>query len=219
MTGLEALVRARREAEERAETLPASYLVTAASAASRPIQRVLCPIPVIEAATGGGFVRGAVYLLHGGPGSGKSTLLAQAAGEIRGSAYVSAEEGVEQLGARFVRLGYPRQLLLSERDTQTALAAVGRAPLVVIDSISQMRPGVIEAAEMIVEHARTKGVAVVMVCHETKGGAHAGPRQLEHLIDCTLKLERQPRVLTVEKNRFGRAPLAWELEMTDRGFR
>lgn len=205
-----------RIAREKESTLGATRLTIAGKAAATPILRVRTRVAALDRVTGGGFVRGGVYLLHGPPGSGKSTLLAQAACAISGSVYVSAEESEDQVGRRFVRLGGSHQLIMSERDIDAALSACGEAPFVVIDSISRYGTG---AAEAVVEHAQRYRVAVAMVCHETKGGVHAGPRALEHLIDCTIKLDREPRVLTVEKNRFGPAPVSVEMEMTERGFR
>lgn len=212
------LAERHRKGRERVIPAPGLSLAEAGSYGSRAIQRLPTAYPPLEAATGGGFVRGAVYLLHGEPGSGKSTLVGMGAGLIPRSAYISGEEAPEMLASRFRRLGYPKQLIASERDTRAALALIGSAPFAVIDSISTMKPGDVSGAEMIVEHARRFNVCVVLICHQTKGGQHAGPRELEHLIDCTLKLHRQPRVLVVEKNRFGPAPLAWELVMGESGF-
>lgn len=196
----------------------AAGLRRADECASSKLSRLPTAYPPLAAATGGGFVRGAVYMLHGEPGSGKSTLIGAGAGLIPRSVYISAEESDSMVAARFQRLGYPRQLIAEENNTERALRLIGSAPFAVIDSISAMRPKGLPSAELIVEHARRFNVAVCIVCHETKGGQHAGPRELEHLIDCTLKLYRQPRVLVVEKNRFGPAPLAWELEMGPNGF-
>jgi len=215
---LASIAERHRKAREAAIAAPGHILRRADECGPVTLQRVPTAYPPLAAATGGGFVRGAVYMLHGEPGSGKSTLLGAAAGLVPRSAYISAEEDEQMIAARFRRLGYPRQLLASQKDTGRALELIGSAPFAVVDSISAMRPKGLPSAELIVAHARRFNVAVVIVCHETKGGIHAGPRELEHLIDCTLKLHRQPRVLVVEKNRFGPAPLAWELQLGESGF-
>lgn len=218
MATLAQIAERHRKAREAPVSSGAPQLVTAGEAAARPVRRLRSRIPVIEAATGGGFVCGGTYMLHGEPGSGKSTLLGQACADVIGSVYVTAEEGIEQVGARFLRLGNSRQLIIHQKDTEAALLACAGAPLVVVDSISTMQPDIMTAAQACVDFAQSTGAALVLVCHEIKGGTHAGPRKLEHLIDCTLKLYRQPRVLVVEKNRYGRAPLAWELELGEAGF-
>jgi predicted ATP-dependent serine protease len=158
-------------------------------------------------------------MIHGAPGAGKSTLLGQCAGSIPQSVYVSAEESQEQVAARFVRLGYSDQLCAASRDISETLAMIGNAPFAIIDSISRYKKPV-EAAEMVVEHAQRYRNAIVLVVHATKGNVHAGPRKLEHLIDCSLSLLREDtgaRILVVEKNRFGPAPLAYKLAMTEKG--
>jgi DNA repair protein RadA/Sms len=221
MGSLEILAERHRIARERAEAPQATPVVRAADIAPAAILRVRSRIPTLDSATGGGFVRGAAYLIHGAPGSGKSTLIGQAAAIVRGSVYASSEEGAELVGHRFMRLGAPDQLVIAERDIHAALAAAAGAPFVVVDSVSTMKPDIMTAGEAACEFAQHNRAVVVMVCHETKLGQHAGPRQLEHLIDCTLALLREPtkRILVVEKNRFGPAPLAYEIEMTANGFR
>lgn len=209
--------KAARIALAGGEVTSAPLMQSAANAARSPVRRVRTRLPFMDDLTGGGFARGACYLLHGEPGSGKSTLLGQVCASVSGSVYITAEESAAQVGQRFTRLRCPDQCVTAEKNIHVALALCELSPLVVIDSVSTMRPGILPVAEAAVEFARSAMAVVIMVCHETKGGVHAGPRQLEHLIDASLKLTRNPRILTMEKNRFGPAPLAWELTMTEGG--
>lgn len=195
-----------------------SPLLTVAEAARRaPVRRLRTRLPWLDHMLGGGFVQGSVAMFHGEPGAGKSTLLAQAAGAIPGSAYVSAEEDISQVAARFVRLGLSCNLL-GETDMATAFAAVSGAPFVVLDSVQAMRPAGVAAAQLAVDYARANHVAVAIVCHETKGGKFAGLMTIEHLIDTTIKVGRgPPRFVTTEKNRYGEAGISLLLQMTEKG--
>ena len=219
MGSLEILAQRHKEAQERPFDRPAARVARAADAAPSVTLRVRSRIPTVDVATNGGFVRGATYLIHGAPGAGKSTLLAQCAGSIPQSVYVSAEESLDQMSSRFVRLGYSDQLCAAEHDIDAALEAIGSAPFAVVDSISRYDQ-MLKAADKVVRHAQRYRNAIALVCHETKRGRHAGPRKLEHLIDCSLALmidHKGSRVLVTQKNRFGPAPVAYELTMTERG--
>lgn len=183
--------------------------------AARPVARQRCGIAWLDLLLGGGFPRGAVIMLHGEPGAGKSTLLAQACGGVRGAVYVSAEEDIGPLGARFKRLGLRCDLLV-ETDIASALATVGKAPpLVVIDSVQGMRSSTVVVAQAVLAHARANRVAVVIVCQEIKSGRHAGPMELEHLVDASVKMGRG--YIAVEKNRYGPAGISLITEMTEKG--
>lgn len=210
--------RHRRAREEGEAPLALSRVRIAAKAASAPLLRVRTRIPFLDAALGGGFGAGSLVLAHGCPGSGKSTLMGQACANIRGSLYVSAEESEEQMGRRFVRLGASHQMIVNESDMATALTIADGAPLVVIDSISEMQGTDVANARLAVKFAQQTKAVVVMICHETKEGIHAGPRQLEHIIDVTLQMTAEPRLLIVQKNRFGPAGIQRTLNMTEKGF-
>jgi len=197
-SALQRLVDGRRT---RVASEPLHRTVRASKASQRPIMR-LRSLPWWDAITGGGFVRGAVYLFHGEPGAGKSTALAQAAGSIAGSIYVSAEEEVSAVASRFRRLGVDGELFCSS-SVPDILGTIRAAPFAVVDSIQMMDGDMLTVTKRIVEHARVFDTCFVLVCHETKGGVHAGPRKLEHLIDCSIKLLREPRWIHCEKNRFG----------------
>ena len=186
------------------------------AAKARPVYRERTRIDWLDELLGGGFARGAVYLFHGAPGAGKSTLLAQAAGAIRGSCYISGEEEVSQVAHRFQRLGLDCDLLESRNIDELVFA--NRASFVVVDSVQAMTVGALRATELAVEFARAERIPVAIVCHETKGGAHSGPRTIEHLIDCTIRVVRTPRLVQVEKNRYGAAGIECPVIMTERGF-
>lgn len=187
------------------------------AAKARPVMRTRTRIEWLDSATGGGFARGACYLFHGEPGAGKSTVLAQAASAIRGAVYISGEEELSQIAARFIRLDGDCDLIES-KDIESALGDCERASFVVVDSVQVMSCGALRATECAVEFARRMRIPVAVVCHETKGGVHSGPRTIEHLIDCTIRIVRgPPRLVLVEKNRYGPAGVGLPVQMTERG--
>ncbi len=183
---------------------------------------------------------GSLVLLGGSPGIGKSTLtnmvLGNLAGAGRKTLYVSGEESAEQVRLRAERLS-PAALevpVLAETDLDAVLDAVAaHAPAVcVIDSVQTLRcaelsgaPGSVgqvrEVAAQIMELAKQRQIAVVLVGHVTKEGALAGPRVLEHLVDCVLQFEgereRPYRELRALKNRFGSTNEAGLFEMRQGG--
>jgi DNA repair protein RadA/Sms len=163
------------------------------------LNRQATGVPWLDVMLGGGFVGGSVVLLHGEPGAGKSTALAQAAAGVPGSLYVCLEEDVSAVADRVIRLGLRDDMdLLAEADIEAEA---------------------LDAVKVAVAHARRWGTTVVLVCHETKGGIHAGARAIEHLVDVTVKIGRgPPRYIATEKNRFGVAGVWLPLEMTERGF-
>ena len=189
---------------------------------------------------GGGLVPGSLVLLGGSPGIGKSTLTNMVLGNLAGAGhktlYVSGEESAEQVRLRAERLS-PSALevpVLAETDLDAVLDAIAaHAPAVcVIDSVQTLRcaelsgaPGSVgqvrEVAAQIMELAKQRQIAVVLVGHVTKEGALAGPRVLEHLVDCVLQFEgereRPYRELRALKNRFGSTNEAGLFEMRQGG--
>lgn len=191
--------------------------VREAAGRARPAPRP-SGLPWLDAVLGGGFHRASVVLLHGPPGAGKSTLALQAAAGVRGAAYCSAEEDAGRVADRAIRLRLRRDLVLIEaRSAAEALAACGDAPLVVLDSLQALGGRPLAAAQACVDHARRTSACVVLVCHETKAGQHAGPRAVEHLVDASLRLGRDPRELVAHKNRHGPAGEPVALVMGPRG--
>ncbi len=190
-----------------------------------PLDRLATSFGDVDRVLGGGIVPGSVVLLGGAPGIGKSTLLLQLAGRLhdRGHEvlYVSGEESAEQVAMRSSRLGTANAVaFLGSNELEEVVAAVRdtRPAVVCVDSIQTISsrqltstPGgvaqVREAASVLQREVKNAGSACVLVGHVTKGGALAGPRTLEHLVDVVLHFEGQRsgdhRILRGSKNRFG----------------
>ncbi|MGD8149216.1 DNA repair protein RadA [Ornithinimicrobium sp. Y1694] len=175
---------------------------------------------------GGGIVPGAVVLMAGEPGIGKSTLaLDVAARAARGGEsvlYVSGEESAAQVKLRAERIGALADTLYlaAETDLATVLGQVEQADpsLVVVDSVQTIAsadvegaPGnvsqVREVASALIQAAKSRGTAAVLIGHVTKDGSIAGPRVLEHLVDVVVQFEGERhsrlRLVRAVKNRFG----------------
>jgi DNA repair protein RadA/Sms len=218
----------------------AAPLVPLSQVASAPVARLQTGIGELDRVLGGGLVPGSLVLLGGSPGIGKSTLTNMALGNIAGAGhktlYVSGEESAEQVRLRAERL-QPSALevpVLAETDLDAVLDAIAsHAPSVcVIDSVQTLRSGelagapgsvgqVREVAARIMDLAKARSTAVVLVGHVTKDGALAGPRVLEHIVDCVLQFEgereRPYRELRALKNRFGSTNEAGLFEMRQGG--
>jgi DNA repair protein RadA/Sms len=215
-------------------------LVPLSQIAASPVARLKTGIGELDRVLGGGLVPGSLVLLGGSPGIGKSTLTNMALGNIAGAGhktlYVSGEESAEQVRLRAERLS-PSALevpVLAETDLGAVLEAIAsHGPSVcVIDSVQTLRcselsgaPGSVgqvrEVAARIMDLAKARSIAVVLVGHVTKDGALAGPRVLEHLVDCVLQFEgereRPYRELRALKNRFGSTNEAGLFEMRQGG--
>jgi DNA repair protein RadA/Sms len=211
-----------------------------AEVGATPVARLATGIGELDRVLGGGLVPGSVVLLGGSPGIGKSTLTGMALGNLaragRRTLYVSGEESPEQVRLRAERLptGALEVPILAETDLETVLATLSdHAPEVcVIDSVQTLHAAdhggtagsvgqVREVAARIMELAKARTIAVVLVGHVTKDGALAGPRVLEHLVDCVLQFEgereRPYRALRALKNRFGSTNDAGLFEMRQGG--
>ncbi len=177
----------------------------------------------LDRVIGGGIVRGEVILLSGEPGIGKSTLLLQSLKNFK-TVYVSGEESAEQVKERAERLKIPLRNLMFSDDLQIEGVVAGiedfdeKIDVLVVDSIQTVYskgvdapPGNVsqlrECANMLTSFAKKNKIAVLIVGHVTKGGDIAGPKTLEHIVDCVLNFEgervSQFRVLRASKNRFG----------------
>ncbi len=188
--------------------------------------RLSTGIGELDRILGGGIVPGSLILLGGSPGIGKSTLTGMALGNLAREGkrvlYVSGEESPAQIRLRAERLpdGALEVPVLAETDLDAVLSTLdAEAPEVcVIDSVQTLHASeltgaagsvgqVREVADRLTRLAKSRGIAVVLVGHVTKEGALAGPRVLEHLVDCVLQFEgereRTYRTLRALKNRFG----------------
>ena len=188
----------------------------------------------------GGLVPGSVTLLGGEPGIGKSTLLLQVAAEVaadgRRVLYVSGEESPQQIRLRAERLGalHPELYLAAETVLPQVIGAIDEVEpdLVIVDSIQTMlhpelssAPGSVaqvrDCSHRLVQEAKTRGCAVVLVGHVTKEGGLAGPRVLEHAVDTVLAFEGDRhhalRLLRVVKHRFGSTQELGLFEMGEKG--
>ena len=205
-----------------------------------PPPRRLSGIGEFDRVLGGGLVPASAILVGGDPGIGKSTLLLQAVAAFARAGlnclYVSGEEAAAQIRMRAQRLGLgdaPVRLAAETnlRDILTTLDAE-RPDLVIIDSIQTMWLDSVESApgsvaqlrassHELVTFAKRRGVSVVLVGHVTKDGQIAGPRVIEHMVDCVLYFEgergHQFRILRAVKNRFGPADEIGVFEMTGAG--
>lgn len=189
--------------------------------------RLTTGISELDRVLGGGVVPGSVVLLGGEPGIGKSTLVLQLAGAIKTHnqqkvLYLSGEESAEQIKMRADRLKTPMSNLsfLAENDLEIALSTIHqeKPTLAIIDSIQTLASDGIassagsvaqvkNAAIALTELAKSTGIPILLIGHVNKAGSVAGPRVLEHLVDCVLYLEGDRfhsfRILRAVKNRFG----------------
>ena len=197
-------------------------------------------IAELDRLLGGGIVPGSLTLLGGAPGIGKSTITAAALGNLAAAGertlYVSGEESPAQVKLRAERLGADalRVPIVSDTDIETVVATIEaeRPAVCVVDSVQTMyasgltgAPGSVgqvrEVAGRLMRVAKERAIAVILVGHVTKDGALAGPRVLEHLVDCVLQFEgereRSYRTLRALKNRFGSTNDVGVFEMRDEG--
>jgi DNA repair protein RadA/Sms len=204
------------------------------------VARLGTGIGELDRVLGGGIVPGSLILLGGSPGIGKSTVAAMALGNLaaagRRTLYVSGEESAAQVRLRAERLG--EHALAVPVIAETRLAAViaaleaERPEVCIVDSVQTLHadeasgaPGSVsqvrESAAALMEAGKRHGVAVLVVGHVTKDGSLAGPRALEHLVDCVLlfegERERSYRTLRALKNRFGATSEVAVFEMRSGG--
>ena len=187
---------------------------------------------------GGGAVRGSLVLVGGAPGIGKSTLLLQICGNIPDAKilYVTGEESQRQLKMRSQRLGVSSDdlFVLAETDINAVTQSVEdlKPDILIIDSVQTMynndiasAPGSIgqvkDCTMAVMQLAKTMNITAFVIGHVNKEGAIAGPKVLEHMVDCVLYFEGDQhtsyRILRAAKNRFGATNEIGVFEMRDEG--
>ena len=193
----------------------------------------------LDRVLGGGAVRGSLVLVAGAPGIGKSTLLLQICQSIAAQQsilYVSGEESASQLKLRAERLGVSSDnlYLLCETNLDDILASADqlKPDLLIVDSIQTLftedkptSPGSVtqvkDCTMRLMQYCKGSGVSVFVVGHINKEGAIAGPKVLEHMVDCVLHFEGEEqttyRLLRAAKNRFGSTNEIGVFEMKDCG--
>lgn len=202
-------------------------------------ERFSTGIHELDRVLGGGVVGGSLILVGGSPGIGKSTILLQICKNTANSKkilYVSGEESERQIKMRANRLGVSSDnlYLLSETDMENVISCINslEPDMVIIDSVQTMHrediqssagsvPQVRETTNMLMHIAKQNNISMFIVGHVTKDGALAGPRVLEHIVDCVLYFEGDDsltfRILRCVKNRFGSTNEIGVFSMTDKG--
>ncbi|WNQ11711.1 DNA repair protein RadA [Paenibacillus aurantius] len=202
--------------------------------------RILTKNSELNRVLGGGLVPGSLILVGGDPGIGKSTLLLQTSHALTENGlkvlYISGEESARQTKLRADRLGAmsPNLFVLCETNLDHIIEAIDQLnpDFIVMDSIQTVyhpavasAPGSVSQVRECTSHfmriAKIKGIATVLVGHVTKEGAIAGPRLLEHMVDCVLYFEGERhhsyRLLRAVKNRFGSTNEIGIFEMLESG--
>ena len=195
----------------------------------------------LDRVLGGGAVKGSLVLVGGAPGIGKSTLLLQICSDLGKSLkvlYVSGEESETQIKLRANRLGVTTDnlFLLSETDLSAVLTTVQeeKPDILIADSIQTLyhsentsSPGSISQVKdctmALMQLAKSSDITVFVVGHVNKEGSIAGPKVLEHMVDCVMYFEGESehnyRILRAAKNRFGSTNEIGVFEMADTGLR
>ena len=218
-----------------------SKVQTLAEVSLAELPRISSGYKELDRVLGGGIVPGSAMLIGGHPGAGKSTLLLQtmcSLAERMPVLYVTGEESLQQVAMRAHRLGLPNDKLRMLAETSVEqichLALQEKPAVMVIDSIQVMHvadvssaPGSVsqvrESAAQLTRFAKQHQVAIFMVGHVTKDGTLAGPKVLEHCVDCSVLLEGDAdsryRTLRCQKNRFGAINELGVFAMTSQGMK
>lgn len=235
--------------EQTIQTSKKSVGLASAGVGAKPVQlsevkqhkvpRINTRIGELDLVLGGGLVPGGVVLLGGDPGIGKSTLALQLANLLEGASqkvlYISGEESAQQIAMRNQRLALKQDIsVLAETDLETVIATIEqfKPAAVIVDSIQTMSSseaggvtgGVAQLSyvtNQLIRLAKRLHVAIILIGHVTKEGMLAGPKTIEHMVDCVLYLEGERlgnlRILRSSKNRFGSIGEVGVFEMRDTG--
>lgn len=203
--------------------------------------RITSGISELDRVLGGGIVLGSMILISGEPGIGKSTLIIQSANSIALNngivLYVSGEESEEQVKLRADRVCEnlsDNLLIFPETNIESVLAACGQTKpkFLVIDSIQTMYSEELDntagsitqiraCSNLLMKYAKTNNVPIFIVAHVNKSGDLAGPKTIEHMVDCVLNFvgerDRDLRILRSVKNRFGTTEEIGAFSMSSRG--
>ena len=201
--------------------------------------RFLTGMGELDRVLGGGGVKGSLALVGGAPGVGKSTLMLQICGSLcreNQVLYVSGEESVRQLKLRAQRLGVASAnlLVLSETGLEGVLQSVSEEEpdILIVDSIQTLYNGALDSPPgsiaqvkdctmALMQLAKGRDITVFVIGHVNKEGSIAGPKVLEHMVDCVLYFEGEQhsscRILRAAKNRFGATNEIGVFEMLDNG--
>ena len=204
---------------------------------TNPGDRICTGINEVDRVLGGGLLAGSLILLGGNPGVGKSTLALHICSELdRKALYISAEESEEQVALRAKRLNVKSEnlYLSGANELDGILNHLERIQpdLLIIDSIQTVMnseldslPGspsqIRDCGQRLLETAKQRNVAILIVGHVTKDGTIAGPKMLEHMVDTVLYMEGDDRydhrILRSEKNRFGATHEIGIFQMDEKG--
>lgn len=236
----ETLIEELEEAVEAEFAFPASEPVLYNEIKQVEKKRIHTGIKELDRVLGGGLVLGSLVLIGGEPGIGKSTLLLQVSRDLSQDSekvlYVSGEESLEQIKLRGERLGIQRGSLyiLAETDLDRVIAHAEKLSpqVIILDSVQTVfssklssSPGTIsqvrEVTNQIFRFAKANMISAFLIGHITKEGSLAGPKSLEHIVDCVLYFEGERdhshRVVRALKNRFGPVSELAIFEMTGQG--
>ncbi len=225
------------KSSSRGEGVKKITITTLSEIKTKSKERKKTGIYEFDRVLGTGFVPGEVVFLTGEPGVGKSTLLLQSLQHLN-AIYISGEESAEQVKDRAIRLGVNLKNFAFSNDLQVE-GIIGyiedaevKPDVLVIDSIQTVYskdvdspPGSVnqlkESANRLTAMAKRERIAVILIGHITKEGDIAGPKTLEHLVDCVLSFEGERvsnfRVLRATKNRFGSTDEIGIFEMREKG--
>ena len=235
------------ETDSRRRTGTEGRPVRLGSVGTSDHSRMSSGIGELDRVLGGGIVSGSLVLISGEPGIGKSTMIAQAANSIAENygivMYISGEESEEQVKLRADRVInssadaaglYDNMYIYPETNMENILSVCEEMKpcFVIIDSIQTMYSAEIDSAagsvaqiracsNLLIRFAKTSNVPVFIVAHVTKSGELAGPKTIEHMVDCVLSFsgerDRDLRILRSFKNRFGTTDEIGAFRMTSEG--